>query len=394
MYKKIKILLVNHDSTYAGGGANDDFVRILRHLWNTGKYEIDCAFPEGDRVPEYLKYCNKHFFYTKVFFPVRYISLLHYYGFFKLYLKNKKEFAEILRNSDYDVALINVSVLIWPAVFIKKRNVKEIFFIRELVQPKFLQKIIFKKLKNLGDYFFAVSENLKQDFTDATGLHNVTTINSAIESDIDENPATDDELFSVLENYNLRKENLFSVKNLICIGSVNERKNQILIINALGKMKQSNSGDMPRLFLAGDFKEDPQYYEEMKNAISKFNLSDKVFFLGHLQKKNLYKLLSRMDALVISSKSEGLPLVLVEALKFKIPVITSYVGGIKDIIKNKENGVTIDLTVDSLIDALSKLDDKGFINEITRNGYKTFNTKFNLEENFKIIENKIDSIVQ
>jgi len=392
--KKKRILLINHDSSLAGGGANDDFVRILKYLWNTNKYEIYCAFPEGKRVKEYSQYCTKFFIYTKVFFPVTFVNILHYYGFFKLFFKNYKEFKQILNESKFDIALLNVSVLIWPSIFLKRKKIKQLIFIRELILPTIFKKLVYKILKTTGDYFFTVSENLKEDFIKITRLSNIRTINSAIETDINEEIVAEEDLLSTLRNIKLDSYTFLTSKNLICMGSVNDRKNQILIINALGAIKLKNKEKVPNLYLAGDYTSDEKYLHQLKAAITKFGISDKVFFLGHLDKINLYKLLSRMDALIISSKSEGLPLVLVEALKFKIPVLTTNVGGIKDIIVDQYNGIIINGKVESLVRSLSKLDDSILIEKIIQNGYKTFKEKFNLEKNLKLIEQSIDALIK
>lgn len=392
MDKKIKILFVHHDSYLAGGGASDDFVRILKYLHGTGKYEIYAVFPKGERVAEYSKYCYKFFYHTRVFFPVTYVNLLHYYGFFKLFFKNKKEFKSILDFTHYDLAIINVSVLVWPAIFIKNRGIKEIFFIREVIKPLFFKKIIYKILKKNGSFFFTVSENMKKNFMQITGVQNVKTINSALEKDIEEKTVENEELKSILNGYKIHPEIFYSAKNLICIASINDNKNQILIITALGVLK-ANGNKVPNLFLAGDFKTDEKYYNKLYDAIKGFGLEDKVFFLGHLEKAALYKLLSRMDSLIISSKSEGLPLVLVEAMKFRVPIITTPVGGIQDIIVDNFNGFVMNGTVTSLLSSLSLLDNHELLEIIKLNGYNTYKEKFNLEDNLKIVENVIDSLI-
>lgn len=388
-----KLLLVHHDSSSVGGGANDDFVRILKHLHNTKKYEMYGVFPEGGRVNEYSEYCSHVFHYTKVFFPVTFVNIFHYYGFFKLYFKNRKEFRNILDFTHYDLALINVSVLVWPALFIKNRGIKEVFFIREVIKPLLFKKIIYNVLKKSGSFFFTVSENMKKNFVQITGAQNVRTINSALEKDIEEKVVENDELDSILTRYKINLEKFHSGKNLICIASINDNKNQILIINALGALKAANGTNIPNLFLAGDFKTDEEYFNKLTDAVKEFDLKDKVFFLGHLDKVTLYKLLSRMDSLIISSKSEGLPLVLVEALKFKIPVIATPVGGIPDILVDNCNGFVMDGTVNSLLGLLSRLDNIEMVEKISSNGYNTYKEKFNLEDNLKLVEETIDSLI-
>src|SRR3546814_14979498 len=58
-------------------------------------------------------------------------------------------------------------------------------------------------------------------------------------------------------------------------------------------------------------------------------------FHGHID--NVYELWSRSHALVLPSRTEGLPLVIVEAMMAGRPVITTDVGGNKEFL---EEGVT------------------------------------------------------
>ena len=45
------------------------------------------------------------------------------------------------------------------------------------------------------------------------------------------------------------------------------------------------------------------------------------------------------DALLLTSESEGLPLVLVQSMLLGLPVITTAVGGVTDIVRDKETGL-------------------------------------------------------
>ena len=67
------------------------------------------------------------------------------------------------------------------------------------------------------------------------------------------------------------------------------------------------------------------------------NLSDKVKFLGY--KKNIYPYLKWSNLLVLSSKYEGCPNVLIEAISMKKTVISSNCPtGPKEILKNGKAG--------------------------------------------------------
>ena len=68
-------------------------------------------------------------------------------------------------------------------------------------------------------------------------------------------------------------------------------------------------------------------------------LKDKIQFTGFIDEiDSVYPLL---DLLVISSRTEGIPLVLLEAMKYSIPVVSTNVGGIGEVVDNGINGLLV-----------------------------------------------------
>ena len=63
-----------------------------------------------------------------------------------------------------------------------------------------------------------------------------------------------------------------------------------------------------------------------------------IIFTGQLKYELLKYYYKCADVFVLPSRSEGLGAVLLEALYFKLPVIASNTGGIRDIIIHKKNG--------------------------------------------------------
>ncbi len=77
--------------------------------------------------------------------------------------------------------------------------------------------------------------------------------------------------------------------------------------------------------------------KRLKNLTEKLNISDKVSFEGF--KKEPFKEIKEATALVLTSRWEGFPLVLVEAIQRGIPVISSDCkSGPRDIVINGKNG--------------------------------------------------------
>lgn len=81
--------------------------------------------------------------------------------------------------------------------------------------------------------------------------------------------------------------------------------------------------------MAGPYMEDPIYFEECQKIVKLLNIEDKVFFLGP---QNLMEVLPRMDVMVLTSISEGLPLVALEAMAAAIPVVATDVGACRDLV--------------------------------------------------------------
>ena len=93
---------------------------------------------------------------------------------------------------------------------------------------------------------------------------------------------------------------------LIYLGRIEEYcKNISMLIKTIARIKSDDF----ELWIVGDGK-DKKMYEEM---VSSLNIESKVKFLG--QKTNPYPYLKLGDALVLSSVSEGNPMVFIEARK-------------------------------------------------------------------------------
>ena len=79
--------------------------------------------------------------------------------------------------------------------------------------------------------------------------------------------------------------------------------------------------------------------ENLENKVNALKLSEHVLFTG--VSNNIPEVLSLMDIFVLSSISEGLPMVLLEAMAAKKPIVTTKVGEISNIISDKEDGVIV-----------------------------------------------------
>jgi len=93
---------------------------------------------------------------------------------------------------------------------------------------------------------------------------------------------------------------------------------------------------------------------ELKALATELGVGDRVRFLGF--KKNVYDYLAHIDVLIMPSVHEGLPYTILEAMSLGIPIIGTRVGGLAEVIDDRENGMLIPLgDVEGLIQGIRAL---------------------------------------
>jgi glycosyltransferase involved in cell wall biosynthesis len=132
----------------------------------------------------------------------------------------------------------------------------------------------------------------------------------------------------------------------------------------------------------------------LAKRINNYKLNDYCFFLGNLNEKLKNSIIDKADILIISSLSEGMPLVLVEAMEFGKPLIATNVGGIPEIIKNSYNGILVEPNALELYSAIKKLiTDENLRNDIIKNARKSAEQYFDLKKNLSEIDRISNNIM-
>jgi len=94
------------------------------------------------------------------------------------------------------------------------------------------------------------------------------------------------------------------------------------------------TGALPgaRAVIAGPGDEDPEYLAECRTLAATLGVADRVEFTGRVDVKEIYP---RVDVLVLTSISEGLPLVILEAAAAGIPVVSTDVGACRELLEGR-----------------------------------------------------------
>ena len=132
---------------------------------------------------------------------------------------------------------------------------------------------------------------------------------------------------------------------IIC-ASFDENKNQKLLIEAFRIMPNYKNF---KLVCLGD----GPLLNEVKSLSEKYELSNNVFFLGAVS--NVSDYLSQSKVFVLSSKNEGIPVSILEAMNYGLPIIAPNIGGIPDFVSSK-NGILFEVdNKDDLSMAMSSI---------------------------------------
>jgi glycosyltransferase involved in cell wall biosynthesis len=121
---------------------------------------------------------------------------------------------------------------------------------------------------------------------------------------------------------------------VLFVGRLEEIKQVDILVKSIISVKNK----LPvRLLLAGGGTK----YESLKKLVNKLHLSSAVRFLGKVSHDEIHVYYNIADVLVLPSKMEGAPMVILEALACGTPVVASAVGGIPDLVRTGENGVLL-----------------------------------------------------
>ena len=126
------------------------------------------------------------------------------------------------------------------------------------------------------------------------------------------------------------------VLNLLFLGHITHKKGIFDLVEVFQENRRFFEGRV-MLHIGGGL------YEEKKliQYLEDHELQDIVKFHGWVAGTEKAQLLSQTDVFILPSYTEGLPISILEAMSYSLPVITTSVGAIPDIIKEQENGLLV-----------------------------------------------------
>lgn len=176
---------------------------------------------------------------------------------------------------------------------------------------------------------------------------------------------------------------------MCCVGTINGRKGQQLICEALSKINKSLLDNIHVSFI-GDGSEK----ENLIKYCSDNGLDQHVSFLGTLSNTEIYKYLAQNSIYILMSYNEGLPISIIEAMRAGLPIISTNISGIPELIHTDGescNGILLEPNVDQLVNVFCEMSDYDW-EKMGKNSRMRFEADYTFEKMKIAYCNMVDSI--
>jgi len=121
------------------------------------------------------------------------------------------------------------------------------------------------------------------------------------------------------------------------VGGLNWRKAQHVLIQAADILLKQPTGELLRFVIVGGGEREA----DLRDMVNALGLSGRVILTGPVNHETIPRVLSRFDIYAMSSEVEGQPYALLEAMAAGLPVVTTAVDGIPDIVTHLRTGLLV-----------------------------------------------------
>lgn len=236
------------------------------------------------------------------------------------------------------------------------KNKKQKIIISDRNDPKieFASKIyrfLFGRLFRNVDGFVFQTEDAKEFYNENIDMKN--KVNKIIYNPINNS--------FLVKNYSINRNN-----EIVSVGRLTEQKNFRLLIEAFSDISDEIPDYKLLIYGEGDQR------EELEKLIKEKNMSNKIILKGVT--KNVKEKIYNASLFVLSSRFEGMPNALIEAMSLGLPVVATDCpcGGPKKLITNGENGFLVkNNNKKELEEAIKKIiNDKELSERLQKNAIK------------------------
>ena len=379
MNQKKKQILVRIGSL-RHGGAEKVLATFLKKLPDD-KYEIDLLLNlySGKYLPEVpgwinVIYLNKGEMITTN--RLQDIPLKAFRVMYQFVLKKfpKLLYSTILKNKKYDIEFAAIHGFRDEILNSPLKNSKKIVWIHNDLRKTHFHNYTDNEIhKFFGfDKILVISEHIQKDFENLARNENEKNRIVRIYNPLDTN--------EILNKANVNWE---STQNpapvFISVGTVFPQKGFDRLLKVHQRLLHEGFPHLVKILGDGyDF-------ENIKNLISELQITETVEMTGFTD--NPYPAVKNADFYILSSRYEGFPTVLFEAVTLKKNIIATEVSGVREILENGKLGLIVENSEEGIYEGMKKALTHPESFDAYAETLKTYSMPFTLE-------NSVNSIVQ
>jgi glycosyltransferase involved in cell wall biosynthesis len=249
------------------------------------------------------------------------------------------------------------------------RGIKEFFFLNKV--NKFYYKLVCK-----NTYLIFLSNKLSNDFpTDYVSVKKYFFLNNCLSKD----------------DFDLKKEfNSNSKLRLLFLSNLIKDKG-VLEFLEICRLLSTNKINYTGKIVGKEFDITGDYINEF---LIKHSLKENLQYCGPLYNQKKEEVLLNSDILILPTKNDAFPLVILEAFKFGVVPLSVNIGGIADIIENNKTGFCFeDNKPEYFVETIKLLhQNRALLNNMANNCMNEFKSKYTIdkfETNFIHIMNEV-----
>jgi len=141
-----------------------------------------------------------------------------------------------------------------------------------------------------------------------------------------------------LQSLPIKEDPPWSPFVVLIVGSLHPNKNQLMLLRTLSELRD-NHPDIHIEMVGPDL--DEEYADMLRGYVKEHGLSDRVAFHGW--QDDITPFLKRANMFCLTSKREGVPQAVLEAMHAGVPVLSTAAGGIREVLEHGETGYMVDV---------------------------------------------------
>lgn len=242
------------------------------------------------------------------------------------------------------------------------------------------------------------------DYTDAEirkffGFDKIMVISEHIQKDFENQAGNEEELKKIVRIYNpldteeiLTKAELGqsqfpfndSVPIFVSVGTVFPQKGFDRLLKVHKKLLEE--GFDHRILILGDGYD----FENVKRLKNELEVDETAIMLGFMD--NPYPYIKSADFFVLSSRYEGFPTVLYEAITLGKPIVATDVSGVREMLNEGELGLIVENSEEGIYGGMKRMLTEPELAKTYQNKILNFTHPFSLENSVKKIEEILDNL--